>query len=550
MADDAREAAWAALMALAERPDAAAIRPLFAADPDRFASFSRQAGDVLLDFSKTAISDAVLKALLAVAEASDVAGFRARLFAGAAVNATEGRAALHMALRAEPGDAFRAGTENVMPEVLSVRARMEAFTRAVHGGRILTPKGQRFTDVLNIGIGGSDLGPAMVARALWTHKAPLRGHYLANVDGHAWAEMCAKLDPTRTLVLVASKTFTTQETMANAALARDWLRDALGEAGAAQHMAALSTNLAATSAFGIAPERVFGFRDWVGGRYSLWSAIGLSLALTLGWDAFARLLAGARVMDQHFCDAPLAQNLPVLLALVEAWHVNGLGYPSRAVLPYDERLARFPAHLQQLEMESLGKRVAVSGAPLHRASGPVVFGEPGTNAQHSFIQLLHQGTTPVPVDFILVARPDHAHADSHRKLLANGLAQAEALLNGKDAAAVTAEMRAAGVAEAEIARLLPHRVFLGDRPSVTMLLPRLDAYTLGQLVALYEHKVAVLGALWGINPFDQWGVELGKQLAGAILAELNAGAPRQGAHDVSTAGLISRIAALWPEGHT
>ena len=549
MADDAREAAWAALMALAERPDAAAIRPLFAADPDRFASFSRQAGDTLLDFSKTAISDAVLKALIALAEASDVAGFRARLFAGAAVNATEGRAALHMALRAEPGDDFRAGTENIMPEMLAVRRRMEEFTRAVHEGRILTAKGQRFTDVLNIGIGGSDLGPAMVARALWTDKAPLRGHYLANVDGHAWAEMCAKLDPTRTLVLVASKTFTTQETMANAALARDWLRAAVGEAGAVQHMGALSTNLAATSAFGIAPERVFGFRDWVGGRFSLWSAIGLSLALTLGWDAFARLLAGARAMDQHFCDAPLPQNLPVLLALVEAWHVNCLGYPSRAVLPYDERLEFLASHLQQLEMESLGKGVAVSGAALNRASGPVVFGEPGTNAQHSFIQLLHQGTTPVPVDFILVARPDHAYADNHRKLLANGLAQAEALLNGKDAAAVSAEMRAAGVTEAEIARLLPHRIFPGDRPSVTMLLPQLDAYTLGQLVALYEHKVAVLGAVWGINPFDQWGVELGKQLAGAILAELNAGAPRQGAHNGSTAGLISRIAALWPEGH-
>jgi glucose-6-phosphate isomerase len=547
MTENAREAAWAALMALAARPGAAAIRPLFAADPDRFARFSRQAGDVLLDFSKTAISDAVLNALLALAEASDVAGFRARLFAGAEVNATEGRAALHMALRAEPGDKFRAGTEDIMPEMLAVRAHMEKFTRAVHEGRILTATGQRFTDVLNIGIGGSDLGPAMVGRALWTDKAPLRGHYLANVDGHAWAEMCAKLDPTRTLVLVASKTFTTQETMANAALARDWLREAVGEAGAAQHMAALSTNLAATGAFGIAPERVFGFRDWVGGRFSLWSAIGLSLALTLGWDAFARLLAGARAMDQHFRAAPMAENLPVLLALVEAWHVNGLGYPSRAVLAYDERLARFPAHLQQLEMESLGKRVALSGAPLQRASGPVVFGEPGTNAQHSFIQLLHQGTTPVPVDFILVARPDHAHADNHRKLLANGLAQAEALLNGKDAAAVTAEMRAAGVAEAEIARLLPHRVFTGDRPSVTMLLPRLDAFTLGQLVALYEHKVAVLGALWGINPFDQWGVELGKQLAGAILPELSAGAPQK-PHDGSTAGLISRIAALWPEG--
>jgi glucose-6-phosphate isomerase len=548
MTKDESEAAWAALMALAARPDAAAIRPLFAADPDRFTRFSRQAGDVLLDFSKTALSDEVLAALLALAEARDVAGFRARLFAGAAVNATEGRAALHMALRAAPEDQFRVGADDIMPEVLSVRARMETFTRAVHEGRILTAKHQRFTDVLNIGIGGSDLGPAMVARALWTPEAPLRGHYLANVDGHAWAEMQAKLDPTRTLVLVASKTFATQETMANAALARDWLRAALGEAGAAQHMAALSTNLAATSIFGIPPERVFGFRDWVGGRFSLWSAIGLSLALTLGWDAFARLLTGARVMDQHFRDAPLAENLPVLLALVEVWHVNGLGFPSRAVLPYDERLARLPAHLQQVEMESLGKRVAVSGAPLQRASGPIVFGEPGTNAQHSFMQLLHQGTTPVPVDFILVARPDHAHTDSHRKLLANGLAQAEALLMGKDAAAVTAEMRSAGVNEAEIARLLPHRIFPGDRPSVTLLLPRLDAFTLGQLVALYEHKVATLGALWGINPFDQFGVELGKQLANVILPELSTGAPQK-PHDGSTTGLIGKLATLWPEGH-
>ena len=547
MAEDQSEAAWAALMALAARPGAAEIRPLFAVDPNRFARFSRQAGDVLLDFSKTAISDAVMDALLRLAEARDVAGFRARLFAGAAVNETEGRAALHMALRAEAGDAFRAGYEDFMPEVLSVRARMEEFTRAVHEGRILSAKGEGFTDVLNIGIGGSDLGPAMVARALWTNGSPLRGHYLANVDGHAFDEITARLDPTRTLVLIASKTFTTQETMANAALARDWLRAALGEAGASQHMAALSTNLSATAAFGISPERVFGFRDWVGGRFSLWSAIGLSLALTLGWDPFARLLAGARVMDRHFRDAPLAQNLPVLLALVEVWHVNGLGFPSRAVLPYDERLARLPAHLQQLEMESLGKRVALSGAPLPRASGPVVFGEPGTNAQHSFMQLLHQGTTPVPVDFILVARPDHPHADSHRKLLANGLAQAEALLMGKDDAAVTAEIRAAGVAEADITRLLPHRVFPGDRPSVTMLLPRLDAFTLGQLVALYEHKVAVLGALWGLNPFDQFGVELGKQLASAILPEISAGAAQK-PHDGSTAGLIGKLAALWPEG--
>jgi glucose-6-phosphate isomerase len=279
----------------------------------------------------------------------------------------------------------------------------------------------------------------------------------------------------------------------------------------------------ATAAFGVAPDRVFPFRDWVGGRFSLWSAIGLSLALALGWARFERLLAGARAMDEHFLSAPLSDNLPVLLALAEVWHVNGLGYPSRAVLPYDERLARLPAHLQQVEMESLGKRVTTDGAPVGRATGPVVFGEPGTNAQHSFMQLLHQGTTPVPADIVLVARPDHPHADSHRKLLANGLAQAEALMRGKTEAEVRADMEAAGAAPDEIERLLPHRVFPGDRPTRDVLLPRLDAFTLGQLVALYEHKVFCLGALWHVNAFDQWGVELGKQLAGAILPELEAG---------------------------
>jgi glucose-6-phosphate isomerase len=381
----------------------------------------------------------------------------------------------------------------------------------------------------------------MAARALWTPAAPMRAHYLANVDAHAWERVRARLDPARTLVLVASKTFTTQETMANAALARDWLRAAVGEAGVGAHLAALSTNMGATAAFGIAPDRVFPFRDWVGGRFSLWSAIGLSLALALGWGAFARLLAGAHAMDRHFLEAPLEANLPVLLALAEVWHVDGLGYPARAVLPYDERLARLPAHLQQLEMESLGKRVTVEGTPVGRATGPVVFGEPGTNAQHSFMQLIHQGTTPVPCDILLVARPDHGHAGSHRALLANGLAQAEALMRGKTEAEVRAEMAAAGAAEDEIARLLPHRAFPGDRPTATILLPRLDARTLGQVVALYEHKVFCLGALWGINAFDQWGVELGKQLAGAILPELEAGAPRAGAHDGSTEGLMREV---------
>lgn len=507
------DAAWAALGVLGRRPGAAAIRPLFAADPDRFARFSRRAGDILLDLSKTAISEQVLAALLALARATGVEGFRDAMARGEAVNATERRAALHMALRAPAGVAFRAGEEDAAASVHDTLAAMRAFAGRVHDGTLRGATGERFTDVLNIGIGGSDLGPAMAARALWTPAAPMRAHYLANVDAHAWEEIRARLDPARTLVLVASKTFTTQETMTNAALVRAWLAAALGEGAVGGHLAALSTNLPGTAAFGIAPDRVFGFRDWVGGRFSMWSAIGLSLALALGWEAFARLLAGARAMDEHFLAAPLADNLPVLLALAEVWHVDVLGCPARAVLPYDERLARFPAHLQQLEMESLGKRVTAAGRPVPHATGAVVFGEPGTNAQHSFMQLIHQGTATVPVDFILIANPDHAHADSHRKLLANGLAQAEALMLGKDEDAVRAEMRAAGTAEAEIARLAPHRVFPGDRPSITLLLQRLDAFTLGQLVALYEHKVACLGALWGINPFDQWGVELGKTIA-------------------------------------
>jgi glucose-6-phosphate isomerase len=317
--------------------------------------------------------------------------------------------------------------------------------------------------------------------------------------------------------------------MTNAALVKQWLGG-----HAARNMAALSTNLSATAAFGIPEERVFPFKDWVGGRFSLWSAIGLSLALALGWEEFTRLLDGARVMDEHFLSAPLADNLPVLLALVECWHINALGATARAVLPYDERLARLPAHLQQVEMESLGKRVTLAGEPTRGMTGPVVFGEPGTNAQHSFMQLIHQSPKPVPVDFILVARPDHPYADSHRKLLANGLAQAEALLRGKTRDEAAAETPA----------LAAHREFPGDRPSVTILLPHLDAHTLGQLVALYEHKVFTLGALWGVNAFDQWGVELGKQLANAILPELEAGAPKPGAHDSSTEGLMRALLEL------
>jgi glucose-6-phosphate isomerase len=540
---DAAAPAWAAVRALAALPGAASVRARLEADPGRFARLARRGAGLTLDLSRTSLTEEGIAALLDFARARGVIAFRDAMARGEAVNGTERRAALHMALRGprgaftvprpSPGDA---GAEDASAEVHATLDAMRAFTRAVHAGG-------RFTDVVNVGIGGSDLGPAMVTRALWRAGMPMRAHYLANVDAHAWEALKAGLDPRRTLVLVASKTFTTQETMANAHLVRRWLVEALGEAAAGEHLAALSTNLKATAAFGIAPDRVFGFKDWVGGRFSLWSAVGLSIALACGWETFEALLAGARAMDEHFLAAPEADNLPLLLAATEVWHVDGLGYPARAVLPYDERLGRLAAHLQQLEMESLGKRVTASGAPVAMATGPVVFGEPGTNAQHSFMQLIHQGTTPVPVDFVLVARPDHAEAGSHRILLANALAQAEALARGRTEAEARAEMTGAGLDPAEVDRLASHRTFAGDRPSVTILLPALTPHALGALIALYEHKVACLGAFWGINPFDQWGVELGKQLAGGILPALEGGAP---AADAATAALIGEIRALWP----
>lgn len=538
MTGDSLEAAWTRLAALAAAPDAAAIRPLFARDPQRFARFHARGAGLLLDISKTAISDSVRAALFALAREAKVEARRDDMAQGALVNATERRAALHMALRqALPGAPAQSA------DAATTLEAMRLFTGQVHRGEIRGATNQRFDTVLNIGIGGSDLGPVMVGRALWRAGDPMRPIHLGNVDGHGWETVLPLLDARRTLVLVASKTFTTQETMANAHLVKQWMEASVGKLGATAHFVALSTNLKATAEFGVAPDRVFPFSDWVGGRFSLWSAIGLSLALSLGWERFRELLDGAAAMDHHFLQAPLEQNLPMLLALTEAWHVNGLGLNRRAVLPYDERLRRLPAHLQQLEMESLGKRVHLDGSPVTRATGPVVFGEPGTSAQHSFMQLVHQGPLPVPVDFILVAKPDHSHAENHRILLAHGLAQAEALLSGRDAVGVEADMRAAGADDATIARLLPHRIFPGDRPSVTIILPRLDSGSLGALIALYEHKVFVLGALWRINPFDQWGVELGKVLAAPLVRELEEGCA-MGPHDSSTAGLLAEVLNL------
>jgi glucose-6-phosphate isomerase len=539
--------AWKTLQDLAARPGTGAIRDLFAADPGRAARFSATLDDLTVDFSKTSIDAETMQALLGLAQAGGLESFRKRLFAGEMVNVTEHRAAMHMALRSAADAGLQATLAGVTEDASAVagreRARMRDFVTSVHDGKLLGATGARFDTVLNIGIGGSDLGPRMASEALTlAHGSKLRAVFLSNVDGLGFEALARTLDPARTLVLVASKTFTTLETMTNAQAARVWLAGHLGEAAVGAHFAALSTNTKAVSAFGIAPERMFGFRDWVGGRYSLWSAVGLSIALAAGWDAFQAMLDGAEAMDEHFRSADFAANLPVLMALVGIWHVDALGYRAQCILAYDDRLRRFPAYLQQLEMESNGKSTGLDGKPVAHPTCPVIFGEPGTDAQHSFMQLVHQGTQVVPVDFILAARQDDAHPEAHRILAANALAQAEALLAGRTADAAAAEMRKAGSSEAEIAAIAPHRAFSGDRPSTTILYGRLDAFALGRLIALYEHKVAVQGCLWGINSFDQWGVELGKALAGGILPALQGGAA--GTHDGSTTALIARFREL------
>ena len=528
------EAVWSELGAAGEAARDRRILALFERNPDRFREFSARFGDMLLDFSKTSIDAHALTLLIRLAEARGVPAKRDAMLAGEPVNATEGRAVLHAALRNRSNAPIRVEGRDVMPEVNAVLARMERFAAAVRDGS-LAGAGGPFTDVVNIGIGGSDLGPAMATLALAPYADGPRLHYVSNVDGAHVHDTLARLDPRRTLVIVASKTFTTVETMTNAETARAWLAEALGE-GAGGHLAAVSTALERTAAFGVDASRVFGFWDWVGGRYSVWGAVGLPLMIAIGPARFADFLEGAHGMDRHFAEAPPPENLPVLLGLVGIWHRNVMGYAARAILPYDQRLARLPAYLQQLDMESNGKRVGLDGAPLPRASGPIVWGEPGTNGQHAFYQLLHQGTDVIPCEFLIAANghePELRH--QHELLLANCLAQSEALMIGRDLAAV----RAAGVDPA----LAPHKVFPGDRPSITLLYDRLDPATLGRILALYEHRVFVEGAIWGLNSFDQWGVELGKELATALLPMVRGERSAEG-KDGSTAGLLAAVAGL------
>ncbi len=523
------EREWQAVRAEAARLKDIHLRALFADDPERFGRLSFRMDDLLVDLSKEKLDGRALSALLDLARAADVEGLRDAMAAGEKVNSTEGRAVLHMALRG--GARAPAGDD-----VQGVLSRFLAFAEAVRSGAFAASAGE-FTDVVNIGIGGSDLGPAMAARALSPDGDGPRLHFVSNVDGAHFADVSAGLDPARTLVIISSKTFTTLETLANARLAREWL----GEHAAGQ-MAAVSTNIAGCEEFGIPEERVFGFWDWVGGRYSLWSAIGLSLAIGIGAERFRAFLSGAAAMDRHFLETPLERNLPVLLALAGIWRRNAMGWPTVALIPYDQRLERFPAYVQQLDMESNGKRVTREGAPVATATGPVIWGEPGTNAQHSFFQLLHQGTDVVPVDFIAAARPRAANVGHHALLLANCLAQGQALAFGRTGDEVAAEMRSAGKDEAEIARLAPHRTFPGDRPSTTILFRELTPFALGRLIALFEHKVFVQGAIWGVNSYDQWGVELGKALAGALIPALRDGAAVEA--DASTTGLIAEVKAL------
>jgi glucose-6-phosphate isomerase len=526
------------LMKHRKRLEARPMRLMFAEDPNRFQRFTARAGDLLLDYSKNRIDEPAMEALLGLARAAGVEGRRDRMWAGEAINSTEQRAVMHMALRYGGSKPVRVGGADVMPDVRDVLGRMRGFAEAIRDGTLRGAGGEPFTDVVNIGIGGSDLGPAMVTLALEPYtRADLRAHYVSNVDGAHVGDTLKRLDPRRTLFIVASKTFTTDETMTNAATARGWLAGALGEAAVPEHFAALSTNLEACAAFGIKPDRIFGFWDWVGGRYSVWSAIGLPVAIAVGFDNFAAFLAGAWEMDQHFLKAQPERNLPIIMGLLGVWYRNAWGFSTHAVLPYDQRLSRFAAYLQQQDMESNGKSVTLAGKPVDYPTGPIIWGEPGTNGQHAFYQLIHQGTDVIPVDFLVAANPHEALPPHHDKLVANVLAQSEALMLGKTAEEVVAELKAQGLDKARVKALTPHKVFPGNRPSNTLLYPKLTPERLGSLVALYEHKVFVQGTIWDVNSYDQWGVELGKQLAKAILPKVQ-GSAKPAGHDSSTLGLL------------
>jgi glucose-6-phosphate isomerase len=524
------------------------MREAFKSDPQRFARFSLTEGDLLLDWSKCAVTPSTMGLLEKLAVAAKLPERRDAMLSGEKINVTEKRAVLHTALRNGADASVMIDGEDVMGEVRAVLEAMRRFSDAIRSGKIVGATGAKFTDIVNIGIGGSDLGPAMVTLALAPYHDGPRAHFVSNVDGAHIHDTLKALDPATTLIIVASKTFTTVETMTNAGTARAWIEKALGAEAVGHHFAAVSTALDKVASFGIAAERVFGFWDWVGGRYSVWSAIGLPVMIAIGPERFGEFLAGAHEMDRHFATAPLLRNLPVVMGLVGYYHRVVCNYPARAVIPYDQRLARLPAYLQQLDMESNGKQVTLDGIRVTTPTGPLVWGEPGTNGQHAFFQLLHQGTDVIPVEFLVAAEGHEPELRHHHDLLvANCLAQSEALMKGRTLEEARRQMLTKGMAVAEVDRLAPHRVFPGNRPSITLLYRKLDPHMLGRLIALYEHRVFVEGVLYGINSFDQWGVELGKELATGLLPVVE-GREDAARSDASTTGLVRHIHRLRSEG--
>ncbi|MBA4301167.1 MAG: glucose-6-phosphate isomerase [Cyclobacterium sp.] len=531
--------AWSRLLELVEKHKNHSIASHFDY-PGRFEEFSIHFEDILVDFSKNRISDGILHALMDLARETNIRKAIEDMFTGVPINQTENRAVLHTALRNRNGHSVYVDGKDVMPDIKAVLEQMKTFANLVHGGRWLGYTGRPITSLVNIGIGGSDLGPVMVTEALKPFQNPkLDIYFVSNVDGTHIAETLKKVDPETTLFFIASKTFTTQETMTNAHTAREWfIGKAKDEAAVAKHFVALSTNAKSVEAFGIDPANMFAFWDWVGGRYSLWSAIGLPIACVIGFDNFEKLLDGAHSMDEHFRHSAFERNIPVVLAMIGIWNTNFLGANSEAILPYDQYMHRFAAYFQQGNMESNGKYVTRDGKKVNYSTGPIIWGEPGTNGQHAFYQLIHQGTHLIPCDFIAPAISHNPIGDHHMKLLSNFFAQTEALMNGKSLEEVTSEMRKSGKSEEEIEKIALHRVFEGNRPTNSILLKEINPYTLGQLIAMYEHKIFVQGVVWNIFSFDQWGVELGKVLANGILPEL-AGENEITSHDSSTNGLIN-----------
>lgn len=533
-------AAWTALLEHHAEMKTVQMKDLFKKDPKRFEKMSIQYNEILFDYSKNIITDETVEKLLQLAEDCKVKNAMESIFNGEKINGTENRAVLHMALRNFSGQAISIDGEDIMPEVRETRQKMKAFCEKIHSGEWKGYSGKKIKNIVNIGIGGSDLGPVMVTEALkpyWIEG--IQAYFVSNVDGTQIVETLKHLDPEETLFTIASKTFTTQETMTNAQTARDWfLKSAKDEKFVAKHFVALSTNKDGVKKFGIDPENMFVFWDWVGGRYSLWSSIGLSIALTIGYDHFEELLKGAESTDQHFRTTDFKENIPVMMALVGLWYTNFFGSETEAIFPYDQYMHRFPAYFQQGNMESNGKHTDRNGKDVTYSTGPIVWGEPGTNGQHAFYQLVHQGTHLIPCDFIAPAISHNPVGEHHKILVSNFIAQTEALMNGKNAEQVAAELKDTGMEKSEMEKLIPFKVFTGNKPTNSFLLKEITPFSLGALTALYEHKIFVQGVIWNIFSFDQWGVELGKQLATNVLPQLDNN-DEINSHDASTNGLIN-----------